>query len=152
MIVAPPATVSAWRNESGRLLAASATPGLPAAVVEVLTHASRILMASAINAAPDGPPLFDAGLRRLLAEIRVGVGPDLAQAAGVEESTPCPLPQGDGSAFTCPSGPCGEEERRKCAEVAREIGERPDRAGGGLAADLDALVADDQARRDGGQS
>lgn len=119
-ISAPPATVSAWRDESGHLLAASTTPGLPSAVVELLIHASGLFMASAVNASPDGAALFDAGLRRLVEELVVVVeGPDLAQAAGVEEPKLCPLPQDDGSAFSCT---CGEEGRRRCADIALDAG------------------------------
>lgn len=149
MIIAPSATVSAWRNESGRLLAASATPGLPAAVVEVLTHASRILMASAINAAAGGPEVFAAGLAELAKEVVAEQERDLAREAAGEPGGRCPIPEPAGGPRRCG---CGPEGRAGCAKVAREIGENPGRVGGSLAADLDALVADDQARREGGQS
>lgn len=142
MIIAPSATVSAWRNESARLLAVSKTSGLAPAVVEALYHASGILLASAVNATPGGPEMFATGLAALAKEVAAEQEADLSREAAGEEGVPCPIPEPGGQPRCCGCGPVG---RAGCAAVAREIGEDPDQ----VDADLDALVVDDQARREG---
>lgn len=143
MITAPLATVSAWRNESARLLAVSKTPGLGPEVVEALYHASGILLASAVNATPGGPEMFATGLAALAKDVAAEQEKDLAAAARGEAGQNCPVPEPDGSARRCGCGAAGVEG---CTKVAYEIGLRPDQ----VDTDLDAVVADDRARRDGG--
>ena len=143
MITAPAATVSAWRNESARLLDVSRTPGLPGPVVEALYHASGILLASAINAAPGSPEMFAVGLAALAKEVAAEQEKDLAAEARGEAGQNCPVPEPDGSPRRCGCGPDGVAG---CSRVAWQIGRHPAQ----LAADLDAVVADDHADRDGG--
>lgn len=143
MITAPAATVSAWRNESARLLDVSKTPGLGPDVVEALYHASGILLASAVNATPGGPEVFATGLAALAKEVAAEQQRDLAAESVGEAGQVCPIPEPDRSERRCGCGPAGVAG---CSRVAWQIGERPSQ----LAADLDAVVADDRARRDGG--
>ena len=177
MIFANDEVVQQWQTEATRALAAvtratdpELAPALdicPSRVVELvvhladaLTHAAGVLAGSAVEATPGAPEVFREGLTALAREVAAEQERDLANGSA-DPGAVCPLPQGDGSPFVCG---CGEETRAACARIAFEVGcgvvETPiteatlladdqiARDGAAqLARDLDAVAADDRARR-----
>lgn len=174
-IVAASAVIDAWRKEHARAAGSAKRVGEPWAVASLataprevrelvaylaaaLSHAAAIFLASAANAAPPAPGLLAANLRALVGEV-------VAEQAGATggRPAPCPIPEEGGAPHMCTCGPKG---RRVCAETAFDIGicevEVPiteatllaadataRAAAAQLDADLDALIDEDRARRDG---